>query len=113
MTPTVMSELQKFIETLNKAMPGAWEATIKQVYIHGVLWLIAGTVFGYFCLSCKKEYERYNGKEEKDKSEEDTSWQTFITFAGFFLALFATISYIFGAMHLINPEYQAIRMLLP
>ncbi len=104
-----MKELQQFIETINKAMPGAWEAAVRQVYMLGVLYALATVVCGGVAIWI---YTFLNGGTKKeDHKSTDAEAIAFLIMC--FLGVAALIALWFTATHFINPEYQAIRLLKP
>ena len=100
-----MEGMTEFIGILNKALPGAWEATVRQAYIHGSLLMFfavaLGIVAGWALMKL-----RASGEELEDTDG-------FFIIVMFLCALFSLTCLIFGGIYLINPEYHAIQLLKP
>ena len=103
-----MEEAKQFLEMMNKALPGAWDAAVRQVYIYGALCTL-GTivciVIGAVCLS-----------HINNISDDTYSGDHFGTEAVICLIAVAIIGLLclFGAgMYFINPEYHALQMVKP
>jgi len=105
-----MKELQQFIETINKAMPDAWDAAVRQVYMLGTLYGIITMVCGGIVIWIWAYLNREETKKGNYKySEPDCI--AFLIACAFGIA--AVVSMWFTLTHFINPQYQAIELLKP
>ncbi len=105
-----MDKLGTFIDTINKAMPGAWDAVIRQAYIHGIIFIVGGVISAAIAVLAGAYIASESKKSEESNRSSDLSFEMG---AGIAFALLAIVCIITGIVYLTNPEYQAIQMLKP
>lgn len=106
-----MEGVKELIDILNKALPGAWEATVRQVYIHGGLFTFFGVLSGIIALVLFFKFGTDDKDKESEDSEVDDGTQVIHFLAICVLAIAFIVLTITGIIYLANPEYQAIRLL--
>lgn len=104
--------LRKLIEFLEVASPATWEVLVKQVYVEAIAslaWAIGLSVAAYFLFKlgayARKEYE----------DDYMSGWDLGAVFS--YIAFGVCVAIAFGlfvefAMHIINPEFYAIRYII-
>jgi hypothetical protein len=98
-----MQEVKEFMEIVNKALPGAWGATIRQMYIYGVMCMITAMITG---IGAALIWIMNSGI-----SEDDIKVETVLLMLVLMLACIVTLVY--GVLYLMNPEYYAIQSFRP
>lgn len=99
-----MQAVKELVGLVNKALPGAWEAVVNQMYIYGSIYIFLavfagiGTVLAYFRL----------GTLSKDNDADEGS---LLVFVGFMLAATCLLLLVLGVLHLANPKFWAMRTL--
>lgn len=93
-----MEEVKQFVNMVNEALPGAWEATIRQMYINSALLLIVAMACG---LGAGVLWVRMSTLPEDKVTVESI----FVMIA---LGGICALTLILGVLILINPQYHAI-----
>jgi len=109
-----MEELQQFMETITKAMPGAWDAAVRQAYLCGTLYAIFAVIAGIISLCILihliKKGKKLSKELGKDYEASNTDAIVFLV-----MVLCVGISILclcLSIMYFVNPEYQAMEMLI-
>jgi hypothetical protein len=99
--------LQQLIDLVKEASPVIWGAYIKQVYVY-----TAQKIVGFLVLFITGLQLYKQGKKdyEINKGEYESVYEYY--FAGFGLAMFIAFCLFISAISVINPEYQAIQMIV-
>jgi len=97
----------EILKLANKALPGAWEAMLRQVYIYGALFMIATMVFGITTTVLLFKL-RAMSEEEYNKTGSHGEIMLVSMFVSGFLSI---VFLVLGVLYLINPEYHAIQLL--
>lgn len=108
-----MEELKQLVSIANKALPGAWEAAVRQAYILGGGFVLFGVILGILSFTI---YLKMNMCDEKPKEEdkEDDDPTALIMFLVMCISgLSSALLLIKGVMHLANAHYYAIQLLKP
>ena len=105
-----MDKLGTFIDTINKAMPGAWDAAVRQAYIHGTMFMVGGVISAVIAIFLGMYAASEIKKADKNDRDSDLSFEIGALIA---FTLIAVVGVITGIVYLVNPEYQAIQMLKP
>jgi hypothetical protein len=98
-----MQEIKEFMDIVNKALPGAWEATIRQMYIYGVMYIVAAMITGIG--STLLLIRMWSLPEDKVSAES--------IIIMLILGVVAIVTVVIGILFLINPEYHAIQSFKP
>jgi hypothetical protein len=98
-----MQEIKEFMDIINKALPGAWEATIRQMYIYGVMYIVAAMITGIG--STLLLIRMWSLPEDEVTAES--------IIIMLILGVVAIVTVVIGILFLINPEYHAIQSFKP
>ena len=101
-----MEGAKELIELANKALPGAWDAVVRQIYIYGAGSMIVAVITGVIAITL---FLKLNAGDPNEINDLDSVMIGFMIGAGITFLVFL----ILGVLYLINPEYWAIRMLKP
>lgn len=93
-----MQEVKELVGIVNKALPGAWEAAVRQMYLNGIMFMIIAMASG---IGAGVLWVRMRSLPEDKISAESI-------IATFGLACVCVLMLILGLFYLINPEYWAI-----
>jgi hypothetical protein len=98
-----MQEIKEFMDIVNRALPGAWEATIRQMYIYGVMYIVAaaGSGIGSALLLIRM----------RSLLDDEVTAESIIIML--ILGVVAIVTVVIGILFLINPEYHAIQSFRP
>lgn len=98
-----MEGTEQLLDLANKALPGAWDAMIRQAYICGIGSMIVAVIAGITAIYLFIKI---------DVSEDDPPDEgLFVGMIG--AAIICLIFLVVGVLYLINPGYHAIQMLKP
>jgi len=101
-----MEGAEKLLELANKALPGGWDAMVKQAYIYGSMYIVGAVIAGIVAVIIHIKVKASGNEVETDSD---------IAMTGVMIAcaILSMIGLISGILYLINPQYQAIQMLRP
>lgn len=117
--------IAQLIEWLRSASPELWRILIREVYIEAGGNIFLGTAIVGVLVALHSKYNRWKkeGEEEpasafssgifdNDDRENVHMWGIILWVVTFFIGLFAMIAYSSALQSLLNPEYQAVLLII-
>jgi uncharacterized BrkB/YihY/UPF0761 family membrane protein len=104
-----MEEAKQFMEMMNKALPGAWDAAIRQIYIYGALFTIGTVVSVIVAVACFC----YVNSIPEDRLNCSSSLSTEAVVCMIIAVIIGLLCFIGAVLYFINPEYHAMQLIKP